>query len=293
METPKLFPTKSEKDLLMQFRPKGIIPCEPGARDIAKTVVNRFRRFHARQEIPVPYPTYPALIIRSIDPEEFIKIDAQFGVSKVLPRKKFNVFARLVNVLCCFCYDKAIHNEMLELTVNIRHARGGLIRNPKTKAMPVPTLDTNIVDQILENALQRRDFHAIRVALNYEGYDIPVDEPNNLLSPSEAANKEVLRAKDIEIQITPEEYEMWEAPLEECEPEPVVNESLHNAFVEVMAQNIPYRLERLIRRRDVKGLRMWLRLYGHDILPNQRGDQDHLLESDITKASSDEPEPHQ
>lgn len=159
--------------------------------------------------------------------------------------------------------------------------------------MPIPALDRNLVDQMLESALQRRDFAAIRVALNYEGYEIPVNEPNNFLSSMEQDRKAFPRGKDIRIQMTPEEYEMWKAPLEACQPEPAFKEPLHSKFMEVMAQNIPYRLERLIRRRDVEGLRMWLRLYGHDISPTQPGNEGLSHGSETPNGPSNAPEFHQ
>ena len=173
-----------------------------------------------------------------------------------------------------------------------RHARGNVVRNLLEEAVP-PLLDETQVDQILESAIQRSDFKAIRAILNYEGYGIPLEEPNSLVLPAEMDNESFIDPKDIQIHITPEAYELWKAPLEMCEPEPSVESSaFHKTFVEVMANNVPLRLERLIRRKDVNGLRMWLRLYGHAISSGHSGDQDNS-DLDMPKVSSDEPEPPQ
>lgn len=174
----------------------------------------------------------------------------------------------------------ALHCRAEELlNLEIRRAEQGLGFDPSKGVVPIRALDKSRTDFILENALQRSDFRAIRAVLNYEGYGIPVKEPNNLIIPAEWDNEESNVFDDLEIQITPEEYEMWKAPLEPFETEPSDEESaLQKAFAETMAESLPFRLERLIRQRDVVTLRMMLRLYGHDISPNQHGYQEDSLD---------------
>lgn len=258
---------------------------------------------HVNESFPDPYPRYPGLITRIIHPPEAHIIDLKYGVSRIpatgLDSKgypldydtlaertsKFGLkclnsheeaFVQFVNVLYLFCFDKYLRGEDVEFTWKVRRVRGSLVRNTKDNPFRPQILDQGQVDEILESALQRSDFEAIRAILNYEGYGISVNEPNDLVIPEEWDKKSEL-FHNIEIQISPEEYETWNAPLEACDIEPTEEElGIQRAFAKAIAENIPPRLERLIRLRDVGTLRMMLRLYGHDILPNQPGDDEDL-----------------
>lgn len=271
-------------------------------------------QIHALEFFPKPYPKYPKLITRTIHLHEAEKLDVFYKVSEVLRGENpsgdtalaksvithindwypEDVLARehFFNVLFCFCYMKHRLGESLSLTWKQRRGRGTLIRNLE-RSRVLTELDKTQVDEILEAALQRYDFRAIRTLLAYEGYPIPVKEPNDFLRFTEWDSKTFDDAEDIEIQITPEEYELWKAPLEMCEPEPAVDESAeYKAFAKSFAFNVPYKLEHAIRQRDIDILRMLLRLYGHEISPIQSGNQDDLLAPESAKGSTDKVEPN-
>lgn len=269
---------------------------------------------HALESFPTPYPKYPTLITRTIHLHEAEKLDLFYKAPEVLRGENTSgntTLARAVithmndkypehqlarehffNVLFCFCYMKHRLGESLSLTWKQRHGRGTLIRNLK-RSYVLTELDKNQVDEILEAALQRYDFRAIRTLLAYEGYPIPVQEPNDFIRFTEWDSKEFDDSEDLEIQITPEEYELWKAPLEKCEPEPAVDESaLYKAFAKSVALNVPYQLEHAIRQRDIGMLRTLLKLYGHEISPIQSGNQDDLLAPELAKGSTDKVEPN-
>lgn len=273
---------------------------------------NRYE-IHATEFFPEPYPKYPVLVSRTIHLHEAQAIEELYRVSDIPPigldstglplnyrmlswkiatesegeeslDPREEAYMQFANVLYFFCYDKHRLGEALNLTWRIRHARGALVRSTEKNVMAAKTLDHGQVDEILESALQRNDFEAIRAVLNYEGYGIPVNEPNDLVIPAEWDNDECNVFHDLEIQITPEEYEMWKAPLEACEVESAAEEpAIQKAFAEAIAENIPLRLERLIRQRDIVMLRMMLRLYGHAISPNQLGYQEDLSDEPPSK----------
>lgn len=154
----------------------------------------------------------------------------------------------------------------LGLTEEMHNATTFLNYLKKAKRISAQTYSKAMVDYVLEFALRRRDFAAVRAALRLDGYSIPSKEPNDLCLPPQW-NVEVSDESDnVEIQITPEEYEIWKSQPEIPEPEPIVEESAtQKVFAEAIANNIPLHLERLIRRRDVATLRTMLRLYGHNI----------------------------
>ncbi len=284
---------------------------------------------HALESLPKPYPSYPTLITRTIYLNEAQAIEKLYGVSKLPPTRSptkdsylaydlltdkiaregensldagERAFLQFANVLYCFCYDKHRRGGLeadLKLIWKIRRTRGALLRHEHEleNVMTRDTLDRGQVDLVLEDALQRNDYAAIRAILNYEGYEVPVDEPNDLVVPAELDDNEFDISDDLKIHITPEEYKMWKAPLmKEDLPnkqsywqEQLANSEMsmyfltrlrtsmegsveksvmHEAIAEAMAGNISLRLERLIRQRDIAMLRMTLRLYGHDIFPN-------------------------
>ena len=134
-------------------------------------------------------------------------------------------------------------------------------------------------DQFLEIALQENNFTTIRAILNRRGYKIPLNEPNNLVLPQELSTKNSDVLKDVEIQTHPEKYGILETSPETSECEPSEERlAIQESFAEELNDNLHFRLERLIRRRDAVMLRMWLRLFGHDILPNQPGEEEDLLD---------------
>lgn len=92
---------------------------------------------------------------------------------------------------------------------------GGVVRSSEKNVMLLESLDRGQVDEILEIALQRSDIETIRAVLNYEGYGIPVNEPNDLVIPLKWDKDRDF--SELEFKITPEELE---APLEACKAEP-------------------------------------------------------------------------
>lgn len=131
-------------------------------------------------------------------------------------------------------------------------------------------------DQFLELALQDNDFTTIRAILNRKGYDIPLTEPNDLVLPPERNTK---IAESTGIQTYLAGYGVWETPPQTAESEPLEERlTIQESFATELAENFHFRLERLIRRKDAVMLRMWLRLFGHDILPNQPGEEEDLLD---------------
>ena len=249
---------------------------------------------HVLQRLPDPYPQYPILITRTINFLEAYRIKKLYRLadlppagidSKGLPltyeKLAFKVykqggnsltseeeaFVHFVNSIYFFCYEKHHYGEMFSLTYKMRRARGSVVCNPYKKVTPITALDDSLIDEILEMALQNRDFQAIRAILNFEGYGIAIKEPNDLVIPAAWVAKKSDKEEGIEIEVTTEEYEMWQeiqkAPPEEItEPSPFVETSEYKAFVERMAQNIPLHLEHAIRNRDIPTLRAWLRFYG-------------------------------
>mgnify|MGYP001301030056 CR=1 FL=1 len=253
---------------------------------------------HVLQLLPEPYPEYPTLITRVISVSEACKIDERYGVSglpstgkditghflnyKRLARRIYQdgedslapheeAFVQFVNTIYFFCYENDFYGEKLSLTYKTRHARGAVVCNPNREVALITALDDNLVDQALEMALQKRDFQAIRAILNFEGYGIPIKEPNDLVIPAAWGVKKTRESEVVEIEITPEEYEVWQEiqkspPEEITEPAPFRNTPEFKSFAEAMSKSIPLHLEHAIRQRDIPTLRMWLRLYGrHNI----------------------------
>lgn len=177
-----------------------------------------------------------------------------------------------------FTYRKFHFRDALPLIHETRCGRGALVRNPFKEVWPINTYDKNDLDCILENALQRKDFRAIRVILSHEGYGTPLNEPNDLVIPAEWDNERSRDSEKIKIEVTPEEYDILMGPLDTGPPpEPTLEElAIHKTFAEAMAESIPLRLERLIRRRDAEALRMMLRLYGHRLLPDEPSPAEHI-----------------
>lgn len=252
---------------------------------------------HVLELLPDPYPQYPILITRIIEFHEARKIDALYRVSEMpatgsdseghplnYERLAWNIcakgenslnlqeeaFVQFVNTLYFFCYENNHYGEKFSLTYKTRRASGSVVINPNKRVAPITALDDSLVDQVLEWALQKRDFQAIRAILNFEGYGVPLTEPNDLVIPA-AWDAKRQDKEEVIIKVTPEEYEMWqeiqESPPEEItDPAPFRNTPEYKDFVETMAQNIPLRLEQAIRQRDILALRMRLRLYGrHNI----------------------------
>ncbi len=224
-----------------------------------------------------------------------VTLDAQ-ALENVLESTRFTdyeeqqMLAPMAYMAFAIHYLGAVEN----LTFDVRQARGTLVCHPGMKVRPIPKLNKNQVDQVLERALLRGDFNAVRAFLNHEAYEIPIHEPNDIVIPVELDSDESDDSDDIEIQITPEEYEMWNAPLEPCEPEPAVEESaLYKAFTKSYAQNIPFHLEHAIRQRDIATLRMLLRLYGHDISSHQPHGEDVSSRPNLSGGPSNTPEVHQ
>lgn len=189
--------------------------------------------------------------------------------------------------------------EQCELTEKLRLTQRSWTDKEPTvcrsfgKVTPITTLEDNIVDQLLERSLQQGNFQAIRAILNFEGYGVPLVEPNDLVIP-ETWNADRSGKKEvIEIEMTAEDRQLWQemknAPPEEItEPEPFRDTAEYKAFVERMARNIPLHLEEAIRNRNIPALRMWLRLYGkHDIAAPEAGST--LLGSRRTQDASGTP----
>lgn len=274
---------------------------------------------HVLKLLPDPYPPYPILITRVIEVHEARKIDKLYGVSNLPPKgigyssdyktlalriyhngedslnQEEEAFVQFVNTIYFFCYEKDLDGEMFSLTCKTRRARGTVVCNPNKKVLPISALDDSLVDQALEWALEKRDFQAIRAILNFEGYGVPIKEPNGLVIPetwgidkSDANEEEV-----IEIEMTAEEYQLWQE-MEDTPPEPITEPSSFvdtpefKAFAERMAQNVPLQLEHAIRQRDIPTLRMWLRLYGrHNIAAPEPGSA--LLGARRTQEAEDTP----
>jgi len=263
----------------------------------SKPASNQPYKIHASESFPKEYPRYPVLVTRFLHQHEADAIERMYQVSQIPPifiyargyfldyqdlaqhisksedyflNPEEEAFVQFVNVLYLFCYEKNHRGDKLKLTWKDRRAMGGVVRSSEKNVMLLESLDRGQVDEILEIALQRSDIETIRAVLNYEGYGIPVNEPNDLVIPLKWDKDRDF--SELEFKITPEE---WEAPLEACKAEPSLEESaLQKAFAETMAENIPLRLERLLRQRDMGMLRMMLRLYGHNILPNTSSVQD-------------------
>mgnify|MGYP001571661119 CR=1 FL=1 len=178
-------------------------------------------------------------------------------------------------------YLRCHFGNKISLKEKVRRLRGAVVRNLSERASPTPTVDEIQVDDILENSLQMRDFRAIRFILNHEGYGVPLYEPNDLVIPAELYNERSHESEKLEIEVTPEEYEILMAPPETCPPpEPSTEElAIQQAFAGAMTESIPLRLERLIRRRDVETLRIMLRLYGHRLLPDDPPYPGHVREN--------------
>ena len=233
-----------------------------------RTAPNPFE-MHASAPLPDPYPQYPQLVTRVLFSDEIRKLDTgELGTFLLLYG---DINGDFRGTLIPICYEYARSGEKLNLTWENRRARGTVVCNPNDDVTLITTLEDKLVDKFLERALQQRDFKAIRTILNFEGYGVPITEPNDLVIP-EAWNAEDSDEEEvIEIEMTPEEYDMWQEmkdspPEEITEPSSFLETPEFKAFVETMAQNIPLQLEHAIRQRDIPTLRMWLRLYGrHNI----------------------------
>ena len=181
---------------------------------------------------------------------------------------RFEFLARFFKVLYSLAYAKhCLGNNIRVRWGYVRRARGHVFQASKNHKL-IRGLPEFEVDAIMEGALQRGDFKVIRVLLNYEGYGISIDEPNSQPTAREFGHKESEDFPDVEIQITPEEYELWKAPLESHDLDSTLKCSpIQKAFGKVMSDNISLQLEQLIQRREVETLRMLLRIYGHSISP--------------------------
>ncbi len=124
------------------------------------------------------------------------------------------------------------------------------------------------IDEVLENALQRRDFALIRTVLQHEGYELPAYEPDDTFSPEGWGDDEGPDdSRPIEIAVTPDEHHWLTCigPLEPCEEPSPEAAAMLEAFTEEWEKNMPRSLERHIRREDIDGLRMMLLLCGYRI----------------------------
>ncbi|MGB4106167.1 MAG: hypothetical protein WBK55_00025 [Alphaproteobacteria bacterium] len=173
----------------------------------------------------------------------------------------------MVDYTIFYCGYTVLYCGADELSkLEVLRAKQGLVFDTSKSFIPSQAMDKSRADFILETALSRSDFRAIRAILYYEGYGIPVKEPNDLVLPAEWDNEDSDDSARMEIQITPEEYEIWKSQPDIPEPSPTVEKSAtQKALAESIAKTIPLHLERLIRRRDVVTLRTMLRLYGHNI----------------------------
>lgn len=261
---------------------------------------------HTTQLLPDPYPQYPELVTRIFILDDDRKIDKSCVASRFShadkdfagPRPNYprlamrisvegedslvrreEAFVPFLNMLHLLFYKKDSRGDTLNLTCNMRHARGSIVRNPNSRVKPITALDASLVDQVLERALQQRDFQAIRAILNYEGYGVPIKEPNDLVIPEtwDADKSDADEEEVTEIEMTSEEYQLWQE-MEDAPPEPITEPSSFvdtpefKEFAEKMARKIPLHLEHAIRQRDIPTLRMWLRLYGrHNIATPEPG----------------------
>ncbi|GJL49742.1 MAG: hypothetical protein NPIRA01_09690 [Nitrospirales bacterium] len=277
-------------------------PEEPSKK---RTSSKNNNEIHVQEDLPDPYPDYPILISRTIMIEEARVIDSKYHVSD-LPATGFDsegnplnyntlafrvfedgedcldpnedAFLQFGNILYYFCYEQDTLGKDPNLTWRIRYPRGINVRNEVEKVEPMKALDKKKIDEILERALRQHDFESIRAILNYEGYGIPVSEPNDMEIPEPPNDMDI---EDVEIEMSEEEYNEWKAPMKDFSFEPEAVSQGRQEFTKAMAKNVPVHLERAIRQRDLDTLRMLLKLYGHYLSSNQPPDRDRSLGSNL------------
>lgn len=151
--------------------------------------------------------------------------------------------------------------------------------HPINSIMPNKTRRNGQFDEVLEKALQRRDFALVRVILESEKLGVSnetaVDVTDELAFCKQWAHEDFEDRnsfKDVEIKVTPEEYEFLTAdeigpkqPMTFEEPSPK-GAAILEAIGRQMMKNMPRRLERLMQEQDIQMLRTLLLICGFRIL---------------------------
>lgn len=143
--------------------------------------------------------------------------------------------------------------------------------------MPNEKDDRRRVEEALEKAIEERDYPLIREILASEGLGPTVETAIRVsedlyFSKAWGPEGEPSRFDNIEIAVTPEEYEYLSAdfigPPEPCHDEPSPEMAIElEAFRNQLASSMPAHLEKSIQQEDVGMLTMWLRTCGYRIFP--------------------------
>jgi hypothetical protein len=163
---------------------------------------------------------------------------------------------------------------------------------PLYNIMPNEKDDRRRVEEALEKAIEARDYPRIREILKSRGLGVSKETATRVSEDvyfSKAwGSKEPSRFDNIEIAVTPEEYEYLSAdfigPPEPCHDEPSPEMAIElEAFRNQLASSMPAHLEKSIQQEDADMLTGWLRFCGYSIFPRNLSRED--------EPSADAPEP--